>query len=105
MYTLITAAATSQAHQLKNKLNTDYIILGDYSDLPSFMVRSANMLHLPDPKSMAYAHEMLTLCLEKQISAVYALREEEQTLLNEAAQLFEEYGITIVERNIGNKLT
>ncbi|MDB5017015.1 MAG: hypothetical protein JWQ84_1847 [Mucilaginibacter sp.] len=105
MYTLITAAATSQAHQLKNKLNTDHIILGDYSDLPSFMLKSSDMLRLPDPKSMAYAHEMLTLCLDKQISTVYALREEEETLLNEAVQLFEEYGITIVEKNIGNNLT
>ncbi|MDF2433736.1 MAG: hypothetical protein JWP44_3367 [Mucilaginibacter sp.] len=98
MYTLITAAASTQAYQLKNKLNTDNVMLGDYLDLPSFMLKSSDMLRLPDPKSAAYAHQMLTLCLDKQISTVYTLREEEQILLNEAAQLFEEYGIKIVQK-------
>jgi len=96
MYTLITAAASSQAYQLKNKLDKQNILLGDYLELPAFMIRSANMIKLPDPKTIAYAHEMLTLCLDKEINVVYALKTEEQALLREAVQLFNEFGIDIV---------
>ena len=60
------------------------------------MLESAQMLKLPDPSSIAYTHEMLTLCLDKQIVTVYALRDEEQLLLMKAEQLFAEYDIIIV---------
>ena len=96
MNTLITAANSAEAHKLKNKLNTTNIILGDYLDLPSFLLKSTNMVRLPDPKSIAYASEMLTLCLDKEIDTVYVLREEEFKVLDEAMQLFCEYGIEIV---------
>jgi len=97
VYTLITAAATAEAYKLKNKLDSNNIILGDYLDLPAFMLASANMIRLPNPTSIAYAHEMLTLCLDRQIDRVYAMREEEVALLKEAEQLFTEYGIKIVD--------
>ena len=96
MYTLITAANSAEAYKLKNALNAENIILGDYLELPAFMLNSGNMIRLPNPKSIAYASEMLTLCLDKEIDTVYALREDEKELLNEAVQLFEEYGIGIV---------
>ncbi len=97
MNTLITAAASSQAYQLKSKLGVPDVILGDYLELPAFMLKANDMIQLPDPKSTAYAHEMLTLCLDRKIDTVYALREQEQLLLNEATQLFNEYGIRIVD--------
>jgi len=96
MYTLITAATSADAQRLKNKLNTPDILLGDYLELPEFMLKSANMIRLPNPASASYTHEMLTLCLDKQIDTVYALRNEEKMLLGEAEQLFSEYGITAV---------
>jgi hypothetical protein len=96
MNTLITAAASAEAYRLKNQLNKHNIILGDYLELPAFMLGSANMIRLPNPASLSYAHEMLTLCLDKKINTVYALREEELTNLVKAEQLFEEYGIEIV---------
>jgi len=95
VYTLITGATTAEAHRLKIKLNDADIILGDYQELPAFMLKQANMISLPNPKSIAYAHKMLTLCLDKQIDIVYILREEEALLLTEAGQLFTEYGIRI----------
>ena len=95
MYTLITAASSAEAYRLKSKLGSADIILGDYQELPAFMLKQANMISLPNPKSIAYAHEMLTLCLDKQIDTVYAMRDEETALLSEAKQLFEEYGIRI----------
>lgn len=64
-------------------------------DLPEFMVQSGKMIRLPNPASMAYSHEILTLCLDKNIGAIYPLREEEIALLKEAEQLFKEYNIDI----------
>ncbi|MDR3695905.1 hypothetical protein [Mucilaginibacter sp.] len=98
MYTLITAATSAQAYQLKNSLNSADIILGDYLELPAIMLKNANMIKLPNPASASYVHEMLTLCLDKQIKTVYAIRDSELTLLAEAGQLFSEYGIKIMKQ-------
>ena len=98
MYTLITAASSAEAHKLKNKLNLKDVILGDYLELPAFMLASGNIIKLPNPDSIAYAHEMLTLCLDKNISAVYPLRDSELTLLIQAELLFNEYGIKVMKQ-------
>ncbi len=65
-------------------------------ELPAFMLKTGNMISLPDPASMAYSHEMLTLCLDNSINVIYPLREEEARLLREAEQLFKEYDINII---------
>lgn len=96
MNVLITAANSAEAYQLKSKLNAWSILLGDYLDLPEIMIKSGKMLRLPDPKSVSYMHEMLTLCLDKNIDTLYVLREDEAVLLKESEQLFTEYGIAIV---------
>ena len=95
MNTLITAATSAEAHRLKKQLEPAEIILGDYEDIPAFML-GAGMIKLPNPQSPAYAHEMLTLCLDKQINLVYPLRGPELNILRQAKQLFSEYGIKIV---------
>jgi hypothetical protein len=95
MYALITAATSAEAYKLKNKLNSDNILLGDYADLPAFMISSGNIIKLPKPGSFSYAHEMLTLCLDKQIDTVYVMKDQEKVLLTEVRQLFTEYGIKI----------
>jgi len=97
MSILITSANSADAYQLKSKLNADEVILGDYEELPALMLKSGKMIQLPSPKSASYSHQMLTLCLDKGIDAVYPLREEEAILLKEAGQLFNEYGINIVD--------
>ena len=94
MYTLITGAATSMAYKIKNSLKNEHIILGDYAELPSTML-SKMMIQLPSPGSPSYAHEMLALCLDREIDHIYALKKGEQSQLNSAKQLFVEYGITI----------
>jgi len=96
LYTLITAATTAQAHKLKNGLEHDEVILGDYEDLPHFMLKNAGIIKLPHPTSLAYAHEMLTLCLDKQIDIVFVLKAEEQEQLIIAKQLFIEFGILML---------
>ncbi len=95
MYALITAATSGDAYRIKNRLQGVDILMGDYMELPAFMLQSARMLRLPNPNSVAYQHEMLTLCLDQEINVIYALRDEEYALLNEAAQLFDEYGVQI----------
>jgi tRNA G37 N-methylase Trm5 len=96
MNILITAANSAEAHRLKNQLKTDTVILGDYQELPAFMLKSANMIKLPNPSSPSYTHEMLTLSLDKEVNTIYALRDEERKLLEESKQLFNEYGIEVV---------
>jgi hypothetical protein len=98
LYTLITAATTSQAQKLKNSLGNENVILGDYSELPDFMLKSMMLLKLPNPSDPAYAHQMLKLCLDKDVDKIYALGGQEKALLNEASLLFNEYGITISEQ-------
>jgi hypothetical protein len=96
MYTLITSATSSQAYKFKNELNKPDVILGDYLELPAIMLNGNDMIKLPKPSSIAYAHEMLTLCLDKGIDIVYALRDEEFESLAESATLFSEFGIVII---------
>lgn len=95
MYTLITAAATAEAYRIKNALNREEVVLGDYMELPDVLVRSGKVITLPNPESAAYTHEMLALCLDKNINSVCVLREEERELLFNAKQLFREYDIQI----------
>ena len=92
---MITAASTAQAQKLKGQLVSVNIILGDYLQLPEFMLSTA-LIKLPNPASFSYTHEMLALCLDKQIDTIYTLRDEELSLLKESKLLFEEYGITVV---------
>lgn len=93
MKVLITGAAMAKAHRLKSEMSGADVVLGDYSDLPQFLLSSGNMMNLPDPKSPSYTHEMLTLCLDNGIDLIYIVREDEVEPLLKAAQLFEEYHI------------
>ena len=91
MNVLITAATSAEAHKLKNQLAADTVILGDYQEMPAFM----QIVKLPHPASSSYAHEMLTLCLDREIGAVYALKDEEYNNLRTAEQLFTEFEIIL----------
>ena len=95
MKVLITGASLAKSHQIKNSLNGAEVVLGDYTDLPAFMLSAGNMMNLPNPKSPSYTHEMLTLCLDNGIDFVHILRLEEAEQLFKAAQLFTEYNITL----------
>ena len=96
MYRLITAAASARAYSLKNTLNTDHILLGDYLELPELLVKSGKIIRLPEPQSASYTHQMLALCLDKNIDTIYVLRKAEVELLLNSKQLFYEYGIDIL---------
>jgi hypothetical protein len=99
MFTLITAASTAAAYQLKNSLNSENVLIGDFLELPALLVKSGKMLALPDPENSSYTHQMLALCLDKNIDKVYALRKEEIELLLASKQLFHEYDIAILTQD------
>jgi hypothetical protein len=93
---LITSANSAKAYRFKNKLNAvDNIILGDYNELPAFMLAQGKMIKLPNPQSISYTHEMLALCLDNAIDIIYVLDNKEAKLLMESKQLFTEYNIDI----------
>jgi hypothetical protein len=105
LYTLITAATTAPAQKLKNSMAGANVILGDYLELPAFMLKNLTLIKLPNPSAPAYAHQILTLCLDKEIDKIYPLRNSEKELLNEASQLFTEYGITVICDNPNDLMT
>ena len=80
---------------MKNTLTADHTLLGDYQELPELLIQSGKVLRLPNPQNAAYTHQMLALCLDKDIDTIYALRDEEKHLLLDAKQLFIEYNIII----------
>ncbi|WP_295768472.1 hypothetical protein [uncultured Mucilaginibacter sp.] len=96
MYTLITAASSAKAYQLKNQKGGEHVLLGDYLELPEIMLKNGSMIKLPRPESETYPHQMLALCLDHSISTVYLLNTQENNALSPALQLFEEYGITLI---------
>jgi hypothetical protein len=95
VYTLITGAASAEAYSLKSALSEERVLLGDYLELPDVLVNSGKVIRLPSPSNPAYTHQMLALCLDKNINTVYALNGQEQALLLNAKQLFQEYDIKI----------
>lgn len=96
MYTLITAASTAKAYQLKNQLPDQQVLLGDHLDLPEVMLKAGKMIKLPNPQSETYPHQMLALCLDHEIDTLYMLRPEEAQPLAGAELLFNEYGIKLI---------
>jgi len=96
MYTLITCANSAKAYALKNNLPGELVIMGDFEALPEFLVNSGKMIRLPNPVEPSYIHQVLALCLDQNINKICPLRAQEQVLLLNSAQLFAEYGISIL---------
>ncbi|MGZ3833370.1 MAG: hypothetical protein ACXVB0_07600 [Mucilaginibacter sp.] len=82
---------------MRNTLGEDKVVLGDYLELPEILLRSGKVISLPDPHSFSYTHQMLALCLDREINVIYALRELEIQLLSGTEQLFYEYDIKIIK--------
>ncbi|WP_448699981.1 hypothetical protein ACFGVR_22745 [Mucilaginibacter sp. AW1-3] len=96
MSVLITAATSAQAYKLKAALNTtEKVLLGDYFDLPELMIKNGTMIKTPAPENPSFAHLMLTLALDNQITKIYPLRSAELALLLEAETLFAEFDIEL----------
>jgi len=94
---LITEALSAKAHRLKNEYaaNSVVIIMGDFNDVPEVMLKSRAINKLPHPASPAYPHQILTFCLDNNVSTAFVLNAQEIKALEPALQLFFEYGIEI----------
>lgn len=112
MSILITAGNSAQAQQLKNILAAEDVLLGDHQDIPELMIKMGKMIKTPSPRSAAFVHQMLSLCLDEQVNKLYPLRRAELLPLAEAHQLFDEFDIRlmlpsveIIKHDIARQLT
>lgn len=98
MNILITAAATAHAYQVERLIDKGEgtIFLGDSAELPEFMLKNSKLIRIPAGSSPSFAHELLTICLDKEIVRVYPLRKDEVKPLSESMTLFAEYGIRVM---------
>ena len=73
--------------------------MGEYMDLPDFILKPGQLIRLPNPASASYTNEMLALWLDLAVEQVYVFRNEELDLLKQSEVLFNEYNITIIAGN------
>lgn len=94
---LITAGADAAAYRIKRLLGQgDEVYLGDHIPLPQGGGASVKLIAIPKGDGASFAHQMLSICLDLNISQVYPLRRNELEPLAEAQLLFAEFGITVV---------
>ncbi len=68
-------------------------IYGDASFIAQ--ISSSQQVLLPPVSQADYIHELLNICLDKQINAVFAMAFAEQELLAEVVELFSEFNINL----------
>ncbi|PJJ79159.1 ATP-grasp domain-containing protein [Mucilaginibacter auburnensis] len=92
---LITGALSAAAHSFKKQFTDSTVLMGDFNEVPEVMLKSGAIKQLPNPQSPSYPHQILTFCLDNNVSAIYSLNDSEFNELEPALQLFSEYGIDI----------
>ena len=93
---MITGAVAAQAYQLHRHLdNADEVFFADSADVP-MLSKNSKFLKIPFGDSSAFAHSLLSICLDHGIQKVYPLRKSELLPLAEARTLFDEYGIQLI---------
>jgi len=80
-------------------------MMGDSVDLPQIMLKGKKFVNLPSAATASFVHQLLTICLDLQITRVFPLRRAEIFLLAEARQLFDEYGIVVMVPPAGSVTT
>lgn len=71
------------------------VLFGSADEMPAVLLNTGNYLHITHPKTPAFAHEMLKICLDHVVDVLIPLGRDELFPLAEARQLFAEYGISI----------
>lgn len=72
------------------------IVFGAADEMPEVLLQSGNYIRLPNARSSAFAHEMLKICLDRQLTKLIPLGKQELGRLMEAKVLFEEYGMQLL---------
>jgi len=92
---LITFGTRPLAQRLSKMLNNTFQIqFATAEEVPSFL--AANYNKIPTGINPTYAHELLKLCLDKEIDFILPLGLSEIQTLAEAQVLFEEYGVEVL---------
>ena len=94
MKTLFTTSKTIPVHQLLKLFNNDELVFGD-----TFLDK------FPSEKSISFAHELLSFCLDQNIQKIYATRAGELLPLMESKVLYAEFGIEIELPDLNQSLT
>lgn len=94
MKTLFTTSKNIPVHQLLKFFNNDEIVFGD-----TFFDK------FPSEKSISFAHELLSFCLDQNIQKVYAVRDGELLPLMESKILYAEFGIGIELPDLNQNFT
>ncbi|MBV2226219.1 MULTISPECIES: hypothetical protein [Sphingobacterium] len=92
---LITFGTRPLAQRLSKMLNNQFeVIFATSEEVPSFL--EANFKKIPTAANPTYAHELLKLCLDKEVNYLLPLGLNEINVLAESKILFEEYGIQLL---------
>ena len=90
---LITCGQNSGVYFLEKWFPKFDFVYGDASFIAQ--ISAAQQLVLPKVSQSDYIHELLNICLNQQINAVFAMSFSEQELLAEATELFSEFNINL----------
>ena len=94
MKTLFTTSKTIPVHQLLKLFTNDELVFGD-----TFLQK------FPSEKSISFAHELLSFCLDQNIQKIYATRAGELLPLMESKVLYAEFGIEIELPDLNQNFT
>jgi len=92
---LITFGTRPLAQRIAKLIQSQYDVkFASSEEVPSFL--AANYSKIPTGINPTFAHELLKLCLDKQIDYLLPLGLSEVQSLSETKLLFEEYGIHVL---------
>lgn len=95
MKALITAGTTAAAFSRARALVGQAVLFGDNARSPVPTVLKDKFVTIPAPETETFLHELLTLCLDLEVTDLYPLRPDEQEALRLSVQLFAEFGVEI----------
>ncbi|WP_409149998.1 hypothetical protein [Sphingobacterium sp. BS-2] len=92
---IITFGTRPLAQRLSKMLNQQLeVLFATSEEVPSFL--EANFKKIPTAANPTFAHELLKLCLDKEVNYLLPLGLNEINFLAESKVLFEEYGIQLL---------
>jgi hypothetical protein len=92
---LISCGLTPFAQRIARQYPQWDFLFGSIEELPLPFQNHVGYQALPSPSHPAYVHEILKICLDRQVHAFLPLGVSEVHKLQEARVLFEEYGMAL----------
>lgn len=71
------------------------ILFGSSDEVPDVLLRTGNYLRIPRADAAAFVHEVLKICLDREVATLIPLGADELYPMAEARLLFDEYGIAV----------